>query len=888
MRLLFIFLGIALSTVAMGQKSIIEGVIKDASSGETLIGANVVFADNPSRGTAADINGNFKLEAQPGTHKLIVSYIGYKSKTITIKTGGPKIEILLKSEMLDEIEIIADVAIDRKTPVAFMNIKESKIQEELAGRDLPMLLNTTPGVYATQQGGGEGDAEIRMRGFGGSFVGVLLDGIPVNDMEWGTVYWSNWFGLNTMTRSVQVQRGLGSSKLAIPSVGGTVNILTKGIENKKEISIKQSIDQFGKSTTEGGFNSGLLKNGWSFTIAGSYKTGESWVDKMTTDAYFYFLKVNKRIKNHTLSFTTYGAPQTHIQRSDKLRLASFDTDYAIKHGADESFFPVHRNMGIDYNRNYGHIRRTRYNENADEEILYLNENDYYKPMFYIKDFWTVNDKLNIYNIAYLSIGRGGGVSGIDEQNGTGVTVDYDETGQADLQDYYDANTIGGFAGPPIDTDYSDSEYRSRFIIGESRNEHIWYGYLANANYKQSQELTFDVGFDIRHYEGIHYDKILDLLGGDYFVDSSDLRIDYTNNKQPMLKREGDKYNKYYTSFATWGGTYLQAEYSTPIYSALINVTGSMVQYHMENYFANKNSEKKLFKGWTIKGGFNYNITETINAFINGGYYDKVQMMGYALNRFTVDFNDAIDNEKIKSIEIGAQYKTQIFSTRINAYYTRWEDKPYGLFDRYNDHAYNRTIGMDALHKGIEIDFTLKPIKQLEMQGWVSIGDWKWDTKYENLQLFSDESVEEYFISFDASGIFVGDAAQTQFGGQVRYEPIKNLYGSLTATYFDRYYSDFNPSKVQIDGKPVQSWQIPHYALLDFHAGYKFDFPWYDKIKLKIGLSVLNVLDEVYVSDALNNASVNGTPTTGQLFDATSAAVFFGPPRRFMVNLGIRF
>ena len=44
-------------------------------------------------------------------------------------------------------------------------------------------------------------------------------------MENGKVYWSNWFGLDGLTKNIQVQRGLGASKLALPSVGGTINIL---------------------------------------------------------------------------------------------------------------------------------------------------------------------------------------------------------------------------------------------------------------------------------------------------------------------------------------------------------------------------------------------------------------------------------------------------------------------------------------------------------------------------------------------------------------------------------------------------------------------------------------------------------------------------------------
>src|SRR5690606_37397263 len=112
---------------------------------------------------------------------------------------------------MEEIRVIANISTDRKTPIAITKISSEQIAEELGSRDLPMLLNATPGVYATQTGGGDGDARITVRGFDQRNVGVLIDGVPVNDMENGAVYWSNWFGLDAITNQIQVQRGLGAT-----------------------------------------------------------------------------------------------------------------------------------------------------------------------------------------------------------------------------------------------------------------------------------------------------------------------------------------------------------------------------------------------------------------------------------------------------------------------------------------------------------------------------------------------------------------------------------------------------------------------------------------------------------------------------------------------------
>ena len=202
----------------------ISGKVTDAVSGEALIGATIIYGKG--MGTVTDIDGNYNIKIQSGNRKFQISYVGYKAinKEVIINQNSQELNFKLQTLLLNEIQVVADIAIDRETPVAFSTIPMKKISEELASQDIPMILNSTPGVYATQTGGGDGDARITIRGFNQRNVAVMIDGIPVNDMENGWVYWSNWFGLDAVTSNIQVQRGLGASKIAIPSVGGTMNI----------------------------------------------------------------------------------------------------------------------------------------------------------------------------------------------------------------------------------------------------------------------------------------------------------------------------------------------------------------------------------------------------------------------------------------------------------------------------------------------------------------------------------------------------------------------------------------------------------------------------------------------------------------------------------------
>ena len=128
---------------------------------------------------------------------------------------------------------VIDIAKVRTTPVAVSTISPAEIALKVGNQEFPEIMNKTPGVYATKQGGGYGDSRISLRGFDQRNTSFLINGQPVNDMENGWVYWSNWQGLTDVASGIQLQRGLGASRLAVPSVGGTVSIFTKAAEAKK-------------------------------------------------------------------------------------------------------------------------------------------------------------------------------------------------------------------------------------------------------------------------------------------------------------------------------------------------------------------------------------------------------------------------------------------------------------------------------------------------------------------------------------------------------------------------------------------------------------------------------------------------------------------------------
>ncbi|MFO7829327.1 MAG: carboxypeptidase-like regulatory domain-containing protein, partial [Bacteroidales bacterium] len=195
------------SFASFGQSKV-KGVLIDASTNEVLIGASIVV-EGTTIGTATALDGSFSISVPSGEQKLIFSYVGYieEEKQLTISPGEEidlgKIALEADAVNINEVRVVASVAMPRETPVALSTIKPQQIAEKLGTQEFPEILKSTPGVYATKQGGGFGDSRVNIRGFDQRNTATMINGVPVNDMENGWVYWSNWAGLADVTRTMQ-------------------------------------------------------------------------------------------------------------------------------------------------------------------------------------------------------------------------------------------------------------------------------------------------------------------------------------------------------------------------------------------------------------------------------------------------------------------------------------------------------------------------------------------------------------------------------------------------------------------------------------------------------------------------------------------------------------
>ena len=372
----------------------IKGLVTAASDDSPLIGANV-YIEGTTIGAATNEDGLYVInDIDNGKYTLVCSYVSYATKKITVTVDGDtELNFQLVEYLFSQtISVFADRARERETPVAFTNVSKAEIEDRLGSQDIPLVLNTTPSVFATDNGGGAGDSRVNVRGFTQRNVAIMINGVPVNDMENGWVYWSNWDGLGDATSSIQVQRGLSAVNLATPSIGGTMNIITDptaqdaGITYKNEIGI----GNFSKQTLF--VNSGLVDNKYAITLGGVRKTGDGQVDGAWTDAWAYYFGASYQLdEKNRLELYATGAPQRHGQRRWRLNAANFSHDLAKDLGYSKAALndPLFADQGVLYNANWSGVSSSyQGSQYQDGEVIqrhagsYINESEnyYHKPI----------------------------------------------------------------------------------------------------------------------------------------------------------------------------------------------------------------------------------------------------------------------------------------------------------------------------------------------------------------------------------------------------------------------------------------------------------------------------------------------------------------------------
>jgi outer membrane receptor for ferrienterochelin and colicin len=808
---------------------------------------------------------------------------------------APSDVVVMEKYEVTEMKSFSDQAIPGSTPVAFTEYGKDLITAELGSRDLPLVLNTSPSVYASADSGGAGDARVNMRGFSQRNLTVMVNGVPIGDLENGWVYWSNWDGIGEVTSTVQVQRGLSNVTLSTPSIGGTMNIITDPAANKRGGSVKFEAgdDEFLKFS--GVLNSGLVGGKLALTVGGLYKSGDGRADGLWTKGTGYYIGaawlVNPR---NRIEFYAIGAPQQHGQRFNA-NIAVFDPGYARSLGytdADVAAASVSGPVGAghEFNSNYGPVSKSYSGQqyywgdlHSREKDGALNEtvNYFHKPQINLNWYSTLSDRLKLGTVAYYSGGRGGGSGTLGSvlryPNGHALkgNLDWDATiarNEANLDS----------AGNSV----------SRGILRNSVNNQDQFGVISKLNFEVTPEFNLSAGVDWRTAEIDHFREVRDLLGGDYYRPSSAGQVsDFWADGMNTQLRLGDKVDYYNTNTVDWVGLFVQGEYKKGPLTSFGTYGYSTISYTDTDHFTDDGTGRETtldsgtLDGHQAKGGVRYAITPQFSAYGNVGWVSKVPIFDGVIDDAAVRLIPNPDNETFTSYETGVRWESadRKFNVSAGVYYTEWRDRTITDIDTRAD-VITYMRGVNANHSGVEIESVYRPVSWLKFDVAASFGDWYYA---------SDVTAEAYNISTGQSiagsdrlylkDLKVGDAPQSQIMYGVTVFPTRGLSIKLQGRWYDRYWSEFDPASRGNANDRAQSWRIPSFTVYDLHANYQIPAD-FGPFELSLFAHVFNVFDEKYISDADDNSSYEGI-SSAPSHSAQRAAVFFGS--RIGYNFGLR-
>lgn len=839
------FILLAFSPASAQQK--ITGFVTHENTGEVLPFVNISL-NQEAVGVSTDFNGRFTVEFSDFPVKLLVTHLGFEQKEILVyQTDKQPLNISLQPYdiNLQEVSVMADLAQERYNPLAFNKIDANKISTQLGDKPFPTIMNRVPGVFASRDGGGSGDASLSIRGFKQENIAVLLNGVPINGAENGLIYWNNWLGLTEATAGIQVQRGIGASKVALNSVGGTVNILTNQAYAKKGGFFSVSTTSYGNQKFTFGYQTTMLKNGWSLSLLGSRISGKGYIDGTYVDGWAYFLSAAREIgSNQRIVISLLGGPERHGQRNLKL---------------SENDIKTH---GIKFNKDWG---------SYNGQINNASENFYHKPHLSINHYWDINNKVLLSSAVYLSPGWGGGKWSDSFNYGPGVFDFRNPSGQIDWDGIYNYNarntdsytlangeTVRGFS----------KVVQTKFLAS-----HFWGGAMSSAEVHLNQKQKVTVGLHYRFFQSSLSQRVDDLLGGDFYIDDFSWSAAGVAGRD-QVKMPGDLIRINNGALLHHSSLFAQWEYKTGAFSFFAGGTVSDHRYKRHdsyNYPENKWSEWVNINGYDLKGGFNVNLDEYQRLFINAGHFNKAPYYKFVFgNSSNIPVSDP-KNEKVSSLEAGYGYRKSQFYISANAYYTLWQDVSF-LSNEYvqleNEQESRAMVkGLNALHQGIEVESSVKITPAFKLGFFVTAGNWKWQNDVQ-ATLLNQLDVPVDTVNVFANGLKVGGQPQFQTALFVDLKLMDFFNLSIDGVYADQHYADFDPAGRQEQDDRMQSYRIP--ASTVFNAHLSFNYPINEQM-LSVYINCNNLLNESFIvkgEDGADHdlATFRGFWSFGRTFD----------------------
>lgn len=810
----------------------IDGKVYDKDDNQPLIGANV-YIEGGFNAAYTDENGEFNLNrVQYSQVSVIVSYIGYKTDTVKIdlsKNGSIIFYLTAFSYQSDEV-IVNSTRVAGNAPATKTNVSKEIIAKNNLGQDLPYLLQQTPSVVTTSDGGtGIGYTGVRIRGSDASRTNVTINGIPLNDPESHGVFWVNMPDFASSLNSVQIQRGIGTSTNGAGAFGATINLETKLLNPKAYGEISNSVGflennneitniQYNNRKHTVQFGSGLINNKFAFEGRLSNIQSEGYIDRASADLQSYFLSGTYYGKKTIVKAITFGGKEITYQSwygTPQARVEN-DVDGMLASAANNGLTAAQTDNLLNSGRTYNFYE-------YDNQVDNYNQDHYQLHISH-----EFNEKLSANAALHYT-------------KGYGYFEEFKE-GQSFSNYGLETPNIGG--NSPSSTDL----IRRRWLDND------FYGMTYSINYDASKKLNFNLGGGINNYEGDHFGEVI--------------WAEFASNSFPR--------ENYYKSTAQKfdANTYLKTNY-------LVNKNFSVMadlQIRRINY-TTKGTDNDLrqfdidetYTFFNPKIGANYKVNSNWSNYIFAGIGNREPNRSDFIDQSpNTPKQEANQPEKMYNLEIGSEYKTDKYSLSANFYYMYYLDQLVAT-GQLNDVGSPLRQNVDrSFRRGIELQAGVKLIEELTWNITATLSQNKIEQHNELLYGYDENFSLDTIYSFELENKDIAFSPNVIVTSELSYEPIKGMEIALLTRYVGKQYLD----NTQFVGRSLDDYLIND---LRFQAV----IPQKLFKEVKIQLLVNNFLSEEYSANGYTYSYVFGTKTTENF-------VYPQALRNYMIGLNLKF
>ncbi|MCE2711342.1 MAG: TonB-dependent receptor plug domain-containing protein [Cryomorphaceae bacterium] len=720
---------------------------------------------------------------------------------------------------------IPDTTLRDTSQVIQFSITADDLESDAQNQDISTLLQSTRDVFASTAGFNFSNARYQIRGLESDHYSVLINGVPMNDPELGWGIFSFWGGLNDVTRYPEAGIGLGASNYTFSGVGGYTNMDMRASEDRSGTRMSYaSTNRTYRNRIMITHSSGLLNNGWAFTVSGSYRWAqEGYVDGTYFNGGSYFLSVEKKINpKHSLGLVAFGAPTIQGRAGIAVQ---------------ETFDLTGNNY---YNPFWGYQTD---GESGNQVKRNARERNNHRPSVFLNHYWKPNSRHKVNTALYATFGRTGNTNlnwydapdprpdyyrnlpsyyaDTDPNTASALSdawsndpsvsqIDWDAIYNANYKNLYTQENANGVAGNNVTFN------RSKYIVEEYRIDPLQFGFNSIHDFKWKDNLMLTTGLNIDRYVSRNFKVLTDLLGGDHWVDVDqfaeqtflDPTLAQNNSEVPnKLISEGDKFGYNYNMHVNTHEMFSQLRFMGKKTDAYGAVNLSQTTFFREGIWQNgrfENSggigEKHSFFNYGLKGGITYKITGRHFLTLNAIYQTRAPFSRnvYVSPRTRDNVVQGMKSMEIISGDLNYVVRYPGLRARATAYYTMINDGTYAqsfYHEEFRNFVNYTMTNVDQLYSGIELG-----IEKMIGTDWVTTfvfgtGQFLYNSRPQaTITIDNSSEVVAEGRTVYLKNYHLGGMPQTAASIGLKYNSPKFWFAGCSFNYFTDIYIDPNPDR----------------------------------------------------------------------------------------------